>query len=109
MIFLTLTPTYRLKSVNKNDVSKFTSLHRVGPTIGGPQTVTNRHENQKTALNCPHNRKPLKFGKPHLTLKSNYINSLLCEISQKVKAYNYDTTIIKNYLVAYPDSTIIVP
>ena len=56
----------------------------------------------------------MKTEKPHLivlktanrenlqnrnfTLASKYTDPLLCEISQKVKAYHYDTTIIKSIL-----------
>ena len=63
----------------------------------------------------------MKTEKPHLiafktanrenlknhtfTLTSKYMDSLLCEISQKVKEYHYDTAIIKIYFVTYPNST----
>ena len=62
----------------------------------------------------------MKTEKPHLialktanretlqkrtcTLTNKYMDPLLCEISQKAKAYHYDNTIIKIYLVTYPNS-----
>ena len=62
----------------------------------------------------------MKTEKPHLiafktanrenlqnrnfTFTSKYMDPLLCEISQKVNAYHYDTTVIKIYLAAYPNS-----
>ena len=61
----------------------------------------------------------MKTEKPHLiafktanrenlqnrnsTLTSKYMDPLLCEL-QKVKAYHDDTTKIKIYLTAYPNS-----
>ena len=63
----------------------------------------------------------MKTEKPHLivprtanreNLKNHtelwkHMDPLLFEVSQKVKANNYHTAIIKIYLVAYPDSIMI--
>ena len=44
------------------------------------------------------------FKKPHLTLTSKYMGSLLFELNQTIKAYYYNTIIIKIHLVAYTNS-----
>ena len=61
-------------------------------------------ENEKPDLVVLKTASSENFLKPHLSLKSKYMDPLLCEVSQKVKSYNYDTTRVKVYLVAYPDS-----